>query len=577
LTSFRISSISIRWKRPRFIRSSLENKMTRELLKELIKKSCIAFPSDQLKVVSKRGQSPRWLLDLRPLLLQSDTLAYISGTFWDRFENLYPFQVCARELTAVPLLGAIIAEGQRRGRDVTGVVIRKSRKKTGLQKLIEGTVTDLPVVFVDDLVNSGESFERQILALETNSVNLKIAGFFTIVHFRDHRHYRFLRHAKFESLFRLDELGLTMHWTTEDMPNTRLFNLQWKFQSPEPNHFYVVPKSGPVIDEERVYFGSDAGFFWAIDQKDGSPVWKFKVGKTANGKEIFSTAVLHGEMLYFGAYDGNFYALDSKTGSLRWRGRDAEWIGSSPAVAEDLGLVYVGVEHGLIYKRGGVIAYSLRDGAVRWHTRFSKEYVHASPAYSRRFGAMGIGSNDKRFYCLDAATGTIRWTFETEGEIKGQAVFDEKRGTVLFGSADGSLYILDANTGALRGKFRTENLVYTTPLLYGDSVLIGSEDKHLYRVNLDTGEAEWKFRTDGRILSSPLRVDTSIYIGSNDGRFYEIEGGTGKARGFFQALERITNRAAYNPRTRTFFVLTAANELLALARKEGEDIRHHDI
>ena len=106
------------------------------------------------------------------------------------------------------------------------------------------------------------------------------------------------------------------------------------------------------------YFGSDSGYFWALRQSDGSVAWKFKVGYPVNGKSIFSTPAIDDEKVYFGSYDGNVYALDKSSGRLSWKFGDADFVGSSPALAPDLGLLFIGLEFGLFRKQGGIAAIS---------------------------------------------------------------------------------------------------------------------------------------------------------------------------------------------------------------------------
>ena len=88
-------------------------------------------------------------------------------------------------------------------------------------------------------------------------------------------------------------------------------------------------------------------------------------------------------------------------------------------------------------------------------------------------------------------------------------------------------------------------------------------------IDLDKGAILWTFTTSSRVFAGPLMAEGRLYIGSNDGRLYELDPATGKETGFFQATERIVNRAVYNPSTKHFFVPTYANELYCLERKDG--------
>ena len=81
----------------------------------------------------------------------------ICGSIWSRFEKYYPFQVGGQELAAVPLATAIALKGLHLGKPINYFIIRKSRKKVGLQNLIEGELNSEKIVLVDDLLNSGDN------------------------------------------------------------------------------------------------------------------------------------------------------------------------------------------------------------------------------------------------------------------------------------------------------------------------------------------------------------------------------------------------------------------------------------
>ncbi len=342
----------------------------------------------------------------------------------------------------------------------------------------------------------------------------------------------------------------------------------WHFASPEPAYFHVLPKSEPVIDEEKIYFGSDSGNFWALRQSDGTAAWKFKVGYPVDGKSIFSTPALDNESVYFGSYDGNVYALEKSSGRLCWKFGEADFVGSSPSLATDLGLLFIGLEFGLFRKQGGIAALRTDNGEKVWDFRMP-EYVHGSPAYCQEKRVVAIGGNDHCIYMFDARKGKMKWKFETSGDIKASAAFAPEKNLVIFGSFDNNLYLLDIDTGKLKGKFETKDYIYSTPRVFKDNVYFTSTDKQLYSLNLNTGKLDWRFTANGRIFSSPEIVEESnVLFGSNGGIMYEVSIESGKCSSIFQTAERITNKIAYNPETKRYFLPTYANEIFCLEKVE---------
>lgn len=540
-----------------------------QALKQIIEEE-VFVTSDKELIVNRSGEEPQWLFDFRRVLLRGDTLNLIAETFWERCKDKVPFQVGGVEVAAIPLITALVLKAKEKGIAINGFFVRKSRKKTGLLKMIEGGLSDEKIILVDDLINSGNSLIRQVEIFE--ELGKKVVAVFTILRFRDAEYYQYFRKKNIEvrSLFSLDDFSVSlgiknlMHYKKEPVPMP--FRAEWKFQSEKPNYFYVVPKSAPTADDKKIYFGSDNGNFWAINQVDGSVVWKYKVGFHAKGKYIFSSPAISNDQVYFGAYDGNFYALYKETGKPKWVYREADWIGSSPCLAPDLGFVFVGLEFGLWKKKGGIVALNLENGQKKWEYVMSG-LTHSSPGYFKKHNIVVCGCNDFSVYAFNAKQGKLLWKFTTGGEVKESFAFDEKRGLVAFGSFDKQIYVLKIETGEVVYKIETNEAIYSTPLVLENRLYVASLDKALYCIDLNTGKIIWKFTTNGRVFASPEAIRDKIYIGSNDGRLYELDAITGKNTALFQATERITNKITYNKQTEKIFLPTFANEIYCLSRK----------
>jgi outer membrane protein assembly factor BamB/adenine/guanine phosphoribosyltransferase-like PRPP-binding protein len=517
-------------------------------------------------IKNEAGTSSPWLFDFRALLLQPKWLDRYAEIFWEKYASRYPFQVCAMESAGISLVAAIVMKSVERGTPVNGFFIRKSRKRQGLMKQIEGIVTDEPVIMVDDLINSGSTFNKMLKILDEEK--RRVSDIFALLAFRDMSAYEFAttRNIHVDALFTLKDFGLPLLPAESAAIPKESFETLWHFQAKDPSFHFVVQKSAPVIDERHVYFGTDSGTFYALNQSDGSIVWTFETKKHPEGKGIFSSPALCNDTVFFGAYDGNVYALEAKTGKVRWTYSKADWIGSSPSVAPDLGLVFIGLEFGLFRKRGGIAALDLKTGKEMWSARTS-EQTHGSPLYIKEEDLVVIGSNDGIAYAYDAKKGGALWRYTTEGDIKTTFAYDAKRRTVLFGSMDGKLYALSAHDGTPIFAFETGAGIYSIPLVVEDTVYVASLDKTIYAIDLETGSRRASFDTNGRIFASPILAEGSIWIGSNDGRLYELESKTLKLKSFFQTTERIVNRIAYNPKTKRFFIPTVANELYCLLPK----------
>ena len=114
---------------------------------------------DEVKISSSGGLQS-WLIDLRPILLRREALASVARLSWERFGASEPFQLAGMETAAIPLLTALVLCSPPHRPAVNAFVIRKERKTTGLGRSVEGHVSDLPIVLVDDILHCGGSAER---------------------------------------------------------------------------------------------------------------------------------------------------------------------------------------------------------------------------------------------------------------------------------------------------------------------------------------------------------------------------------------------------------------------------------
>ena len=102
---------------------------------------------------------------------------------------------------------------------------------------------------------------------------------------------------------------------------------RWRFYAEGPIRF------APVIWQEKIYFGSDDGYLYCLDAKQGKLVWKFRAvpsnRKVIGNERLISLWPLRGGpvisqgVIYFAAgiwpFEGIFvYALDASTGKRLW-------------------------------------------------------------------------------------------------------------------------------------------------------------------------------------------------------------------------------------------------------------------
>lgn len=528
--------------------------------------------NEEHRIVDTNGKEVQWLFDLRKIVVTPEFLFHLSNIFEERLEKNTPFQLGGMETGAIPLVTGLSLLLSRRGYRINPFYIRKSRKKDGLLRIIEGELTDDPIVLIDDLTNSGNSLRKQVLILE--KLGKRIHEIFVVLRYRDEAFYSWFteKNIPIRAVFSLNDLSsdIPVRNLNDRSPiNMDPYDVLWYFKSGGAHQEIVVPKSAPATDDARVYFGSDSGNFWALDATTGKIAWKFLVKFGSRGKYILSSPLLVNDLVIFGAYDGNVYALNKVTGEKVWVFRDVDWVGSSPCMSQNGENIFVGVEYGLWRRHGGIICLDSKTGKKKWEYK-TIEYVHASPIYSKKHRYVLCGSNEGLFYALDAKNGKQCWEYRTGGHIREHGTLSPDENFVAFGSEDGNCYLLRTVNGELVHILKTGEAIYSEPLIRDDMLFVASLDKCLYAFDLQTGKMLWRTSTGGRIFSSPVFYNGIILLGSNDGNLYGFDPSNGSVLSKFQVTERIVNKIAINKKSGHIYLPTDANEIYCLRPKSPE-------
>jgi outer membrane protein assembly factor BamB len=176
-------------------------------------------------------------------------------------------------------------------------------------------------------------------------------------------------------------------------------------------------------------------------------------------------------------------------------------------------------------------------GAVRWSFPTEGPVRGAATVAG---GAVFVGSGDGHLYALDEADGRVRWAFETGGAVTSTPAVAGS--TVYVTSRDGHLYALDAAGGRARWRaaFGPDlpyawgfDLYLSSPTVHDGAVYVGGGDGHVYAFDADDGARRWAFDAGARVRSSPAVADGAVYVGSMDGRLFALDAASGRPRWTF--------------------------------------------
>jgi outer membrane protein assembly factor BamB len=466
----------------------------------------------------------------------------------------WPFQVAGIELTSVLLIAGILVEGDRLGYPVTGLIVRKKRKKYGRQRLIEGDPNrQLPIVLVDDSINSSQSMNKALLALQTE--HLSAIAAFSIVSFESATATEWGAHNNLpiSHLFTPHDFGLHV---SEETPPITAYSVIWSFVSDKPNYGFAVAKSQPVVHEESILFGADNGIFWCLNKMTGDVRWSFDT-ETPVGKGIISSPLVVDGNIYFGTYGGRVYCIEMRTGKPIWEARLCDWVGSSPCFAN--GHIYIALEYDAPGAAGGLVKICAESGRRVWEVP-TREMLHGSPVYSEKYDLVVIGTNDGTVLCIRASDGDVRHLLKVGGPIKSRCALSGE--LAVFGAFDGKIYVWDFVNDVIKLTVETEDIVYSQPLICGNRAFVGCADQTLRIIDLDPPAQRHRIEVGDKIHSAPVLIGNRLFVGTSGGELLGFDAHTFAITHRLQFPERLTNAVVYD--SGILYVYAYDNKLWAI-------------
>ncbi|MFZ9938577.1 MAG: PQQ-binding-like beta-propeller repeat protein, partial [Luteolibacter sp.] len=106
--------------------------------------------------------------------------------------------------------------------------------------------------------------------------------------------------------------------------------IAWKFQADGAIHTAVARHDG------RIYFGSNAGTVYALNETDGSLVWSKRVGRSEpRTRKQFTVPLIRDGRIYVGSSDRTVHCLDASNGNILWHAEMTDWVRAMPAITSE--------------------------------------------------------------------------------------------------------------------------------------------------------------------------------------------------------------------------------------------------
>lgn len=279
----------------------------------------------------------------------------------------------------------------------------------------------------------------------------------------------------------------------------------------------------PVLDRDTIFVGTERGNMYAFDRETGRRRWTYETLERTDATPV----VTRGRVVFASGGD-TLTAVDPARGDLEW---ETSLPSSVTTPTLDDGQLYVG-------HADGVSALEADTGDVRW-THETDAPVVAAPViadarvrdrdweHSRVFAAL----ENETVVALEVETGEEIWTAPTDGVVTASPTVAD--GRVYVGDDDGTLLALDTNSGRTWFSYEIRDAFTSsaTVLPEAESTFIGAADGYLHVTDTTFGRRKlrgWLFAKkgvalDGEIRASPVVIGDVVCVGDTTGSLYGLD------------------------------------------------------
>lgn len=242
--------------------------------------------------------------------------------------------------------------------------------------------------------------------------------------------------------------------------------------------------SPPAVSGERVFAGTKAGQFAAVDAATGSVEWSMTAvalpdesspPEDSNIPSFQGPPAIADGVIVVGNWNGRLYGFDARTGEELWQRVGAADYEPAPTVVGETVLATTQVD---------LTAHRLTDGSTRWTYREDPGSVALSAAVvdDTVHLAAGPAYESLSIVSLDRTDRSIDW--RVPGRPQTSASADRE---TLYLGLYGNLVAIDRDTGRVAWEMKMESVASGPPIVTDGAVIALDERGFLYGIDT-TGE-----------------------------------------------------------------------------------------
>lgn len=302
--------------------------------------------------------------------------------------------------------------------------------------------------------------------------------------------------------------------------------------------------STPAVVGDRIYVLSNEGledeFVQALDAKDGSRIWRVRLGKVGNPEQkppypgSRSTPTVDGDVLFALGSDGDLVCVETAKGAMRWHAKLRTEFGGKPGIWAYSESPLVDGDR-VICSPGGsdatIIALNKKDGAVIWKCAVpgGDNAAYASPIVVEAGGVKQyVQLLEQGLVGVDAKAGAFLWRYDKAISIyKANIPSPMIKGDLIYtggaGKGGGAVRIKNSD-----GKVVAEQVYFSPklPTAIGGAVIVGellfgTTGQAMLCADFKTGELKWEERALG--AASLCVADGRLYLHGENGDVALVE------------------------------------------------------
>ena len=138
-------------------------------------------------------------------------------------------------------------------------------------------------------------------------------------------------------------------------------------------------------------------------------------------------------------------------------------------------------------------------GKPQWEFQ-AEGAIQADPALAR--GRVYFGDSERMFYCLDAASGKVRWRRRLQGAPLHPALI--RGNTVAVAASNSVVYLLSRKGGSILSWEAVPSRVVYEPAAAGPLALISSASPSIVALDLRTGKRAGQYKASGSLVAGAV-------------------------------------------------------------------------